>query len=196
MELRIPTQEQLEAFYAQDMKTAFPPAELKPINTIERMWKNGTYRPWCLFGGNDIVGACFLWLGNPGWALLDYLCVSARHRNKGIGAQILSKMLELESRLTILGECELPSSAPDPDMAERRLAFYARNGAKTAGYETAMFGVPYKTIYWSASSVDDKTLMEQHRYIYQGLFSEEKFADFIRIPYDPAESLVRTPWQD
>ena len=27
-----------------------------------------------LFDGDEIVGECFLWLGRPGWALLDYLC--------------------------------------------------------------------------------------------------------------------------
>ena len=96
------------------------------------------YRPWCLFDGDEIVGACFLWLGRPGWALLDYLCVSADHRNRGIGALLLSMLLEQEPDLTIFGESELPSHAPDPVMAEHRLGFYARNGAKTAGYETVL----------------------------------------------------------
>ena len=45
----------------------------------------------------------------------------------------------------IFGESEIPCYAPDPAMAERRLGFYARNGARTAGYDTEMFGVPYKT---------------------------------------------------
>ncbi len=40
-------------------------------------------------------------------------------------------------------------------MAERRLGFYARNGARTAGYDTEMFGVPYKTLYWAEGKVDE-----------------------------------------
>lgn len=74
--------------------------------------------------------------------------------------------------------------------------FYARNGAKTAGYETALFGVPYKTLYWSKKPVDDSVLMEQHRHIYESRFSPEKLDRFIRIPYDPAEPLVATPWEE
>lgn len=81
-------------------------------------------------------------------------------------------------------------------MAEHRLGFYARNGAKTAGYETALFGVPYKTLYWSKKPMDDSVLMEQHRHIYESRFSPEKFDRFIRIPYDPAEPLVATPWEE
>lgn len=71
--------------------------------------------------------------GAAGWALLDYLCVSADHRNRGIGALLLSMLLEQEPDLTIFGESELPSHAPDPVMAEHRLGFYARNGAKPPG---------------------------------------------------------------
>lgn len=196
MELRIPTSEQLKSVYEGQLKQAFPASELKPLQSIEELWRDGLYRPWCLFDGDEIVGACFLWLGRPGWALLDYLCVSADHRNRGIGALLLSMLLEQEPDLTIFGESELPSHAPDPVMAEHRLGFYARNGAKTAGYETALFGVPYKTLYWSKKPVDDSVLMEQHRHIYESRFSLEKLDRFIRIPYDPAEPLVATPWEE
>ena len=164
MELRIPTSEQLKSVYEGQLKQAFPASELKPLQSIEELWRDGLYRPWCLFDGDEIVGACFLWLGR--------------------------------SDLTIFGESELPSHAPDPVMAEHRLGFYARNGAKTAGYETALFGVPYKTLYWSKKPVDDSVLMEQHRHIYESRFSPEKLDRFIRIPYDPAEPLVATPWEE
>ena len=83
MELRIPTSEQLKSVYEGQLKQAFPASELKPLQSIEELWRDGLYRPWCLFDGDEIVGACFLWLGRPGWALLDYLCVSADHRNRG-----------------------------------------------------------------------------------------------------------------
>ena len=171
MELRIPTSEQLKSVYEGQLKQAFPASELKPLQSIEELWR-------------------------AGWALLDYLCVSADHRNRGIGALLLSMLLEQEPDLTIFGESELPSHAPDPVMAEHRLGFYARNGAKTAGYETALFGVPYKTLYWSKKPVDDSVLMEQHRHIYESRFSPEKLDRFIRIPYDPAEPLVATPWEE
>ena len=96
MELRLPTSEQLSMVYERDLRASFPPAELKPLAAIERMWQEGWYLPYCLFDGGEIVGECFLWLGEPGWALLDYLCVSPAYRNGGTGALILEKMRERE----------------------------------------------------------------------------------------------------
>ena len=159
MELRMPTPEQLRTVYAADLKESFPASELKPLRAIEQMWADGRYYPWCLFDGDEIVGTCFLWMGHPGWALLDYLCVSSRRRNGGIGAVILEKMLEREQGSIILGESEAPIHAPDPAMAERRLGFYARNHARMAGYDTEMFGAHYKTLYWADAPVSDGRLM-------------------------------------
>ena len=86
MELRIPSVEQLRTIYDRDLKEAFPTAELKPLRNIEKSWAEGWYKPYCLFDGDNIVGEAFLWLGHPGWALLDYLCVSSIRRNGGVGA--------------------------------------------------------------------------------------------------------------
>ena len=92
MELRIPSVEQLRTIYDRDLKEAFPTAELKPLRNIEKSWAEGWYKPYCLFDGDNIVGEAFLWLGHPGWALLDYLCVAADRRNGGLGSVILEKV--------------------------------------------------------------------------------------------------------
>lgn len=104
MELRLPTLEQLRTVYDADLQGAFPAAELKPLRNMEELWEAERYRPWCLFDGDEIVGECFLWLGHPGWALLDYLCVSPRQRNAGLGAAILQKLRETEPDTVIFGE--------------------------------------------------------------------------------------------
>ena len=62
-------------------------------------------------------------------------------------------MLEKEAGTVIFGESEVPELAPDPAMAKRRLGFYARNGARTAGYDTEAFGVAYKTLYWASGEM-------------------------------------------
>ena len=124
MELRIPTPEQLRRIYETDMKEAFPAAELKPLAAIEKMWAEGWYKPYCLYDDDGMgpIGTGFLWLGHPGWALLDYLCVSAGWRNDGFGGEILRLLAETEPGTVIFGEAEAPIHAPDPAMAERRLA--------------------------------------------------------------------------
>ena len=163
---------------------------------MEEMWAEGRYRPWCLFDGDNIAGEAFLWLGHPGWALLDYLCVAADRRNGGLGSVILEKLREAERGNVIFGESEIPCYAPDPAMAERRLGFYARNGARTAGYDTEMFGVPYKTLYWAEGKVDESALMEEHRFVYASTFAPDKFRRYVRIPFDPNGTPgERVSWQ-
>lgn len=197
MELKLPTLEQLREVYQADLIPSFPAAELKPLHAIEAMWRDGCYRPWCLFEGEEILGEAFLWLGNPGWGLLDYLCVSSGRRNSGTGGRLIRQMLEKNQDLRILGESELPETAPDPAMAQRRLGFYKRNQARTAGYDTEMFGVPYKTIYWADAPVEDAELIRQHRWIYQSRFSPEKYEKYVRIPRVPGEAPAsRVPWDE
>lgn len=196
MELKLATPEQVREIYERDLKVSFPPAELKPVKNILEMMEAGCYRPWCLFDGEEIVGECFLWLGRPGWALLDYLCVSPKCRNGGLGSVILQKLREAEGDTVIFGESESPADAPDPAMAERRLGFYARNGLRTAGYDTEMFGVHYKTLYLAAAEVDEAALMREHRFVYENTFAADKFRKYVRIPYDPdAAPGAKVPWQ-
>lgn len=183
MELKLPSPEQLKAVYEKDMKEAFPAAELKPLHAMESMWQNGWYKPYCLFDGEAILGVCFLWLGRPGWAIIDYLAVTENARNGGLGAKILQMIRDVEPDLVLFGEAEAPEDAPDPAMAERRLGFYARCGLQTAGYDTEIFGVHYKTLYLPGHAFTDDELMAQHRFIYQNQFSPEKYAKFVQIPY-------------
>ena len=176
MELKLATEEQVAMVYERDLIPSFPPAELKPLANIQAMCRDGCYRPWCLFDGEEIAGECFLWLGHPGWALLDYLCVAQGRRNGGAGA---------------------PVHAPDPAMAERRLGFYARCGLRTAGYDTDVFGAHYKTLYLSEGPVPDGRLIEENRFIYQDRFPKEKYDRYVRIPRDPnAPPVPQVPWNE
>ncbi len=188
MILKIPTLEELRVFYNTDMKEAFPPAELKPLAAIEKMWREGWYKPYCLYDddGMGLVGGAFLWLGHDGWGLLDYLCVCAGWRNDGFGAEMLRLLPQAEPGMVIFGEVEVPEDAPDVEMAKRRLGFYARCGLRTAGYETEIFGVHYKTLYLADRMVDDAELMDEHKFVYQNTFTAEKYQKYVRIPYDPA----------
>ena len=198
MELKIPTPEEVRDFYNTDMKEAFPPAELKPLAAIEKMWADGWYKPYCLYDddGSGPIGCAFLWLGHDGWALLDYLCVSAGWRNDGFGAEILRLLPRVEPGTVIFGEAEAPIHAPDPAMAERRLGFYKRCGLRIAGYDTELFGVHYKTLYLADREVEDDALLAEHQFVYRNTFTHEKYAKYVRIPYDPATpQRARVDWE-
>ena len=82
-------------------------------------------------------------------------------------------------------------------MAERRLGFYARNGLRTAGYDTDVFGAHYKTLYLWPEPLPDAALMEENRFIYQNRFPREVYDRYVRIPRDPgAEPLSQVPWNE
>lgn len=197
MEFRLASREQVAMVYERDLKPSFPPSELKPLANIQDMCRAGCYRPWCLFEGEEIAGECFLWLGRPGWALLDYLCVAEERRNGGEGARMLRQLRQAEPETVILVESEAPVHAPDPVMAERRLRFYARNGLRTAGYDTDIFGAHYKTLYLWREPLPDERLMEENRFIYQNRFPKEKYDRYVRIPRDPAaEPGKLVPWNE
>ena len=112
MELRIPSPEQLRTIYDRDLKESFPAAELKPLRNMERMWADGWYKPWCLFDGDNIVGEAFLWLAHPGWALLDYLCVSPGCRNGGLGSAFFQKFMEKVTDTVIFADSDFPEYSP------------------------------------------------------------------------------------
>ncbi len=198
MELRIPTPEQVRYFYNTSMETAFPAAELKPLTAIERMWQEGKYKPYCLYDDDGMgpVGCAFLWLGHPGWALLDYLCVDPGWRNDGFGGEMLRLLRQVEPGTVIFGEVEVPADAPDPVMAERRMGFYARNGLRLAEYETEVFGVHYKTLYLADGDVAEEELMREHDFVYRSSFTPEKYDRYVRIPFDPnGERTAQIPWE-
>lgn len=196
MELRTATLPELKAVYETHLRPAFPPAELKPLRAITDMVDDGCYDPLVLTDGDEIAGACFLWLGVPGWALLDYLCVSSNRRGGGSGGEILRLLRARYAGWIIFGEAEEPASAPDPAMARRRLGFYARNGALTAGYDTEAFGVRYKTLYWADGAVSDEDLILQHRFLYESRFGAERFAKYMRIPLpEGAKPRPAVPWE-
>ena len=186
MEMKLPAEAQLTEIYKRDLKISFPPAELKPLREMKHEMARGEYRPWCLFDGDEIVGEAFVWTHVPGFALFDYLCVTESRRNDGLGSTLIQKLVESERGNVLFGESEIPDYAPDPAMAERRLAFYRRNGARQAGYDTCEFGVPYHTLYWSEREVGDDELAAAHAACYRSSMPKLIYNKYIQIPWEPS----------
>ena len=195
MEMKLPTEAQFDAIYTRDLLASFPLAELKPRQEMLREWRRGEYRPWCLFDGDEIVGEAFTWTHVPGFALFDYLCVTPRRRNDGLGSTLIQKLVEAERGNVLFGESEIPRYAPDPAMAERRLAFYRRNGARQAGYDACEFGVPYHTLFWAERVVGDDELCAAHAATYRSSIPHLLFDRYIQIPWEPSMGVPKKrPW--
>ena len=195
LEMRLPTEAQLKKAYKRDLKPSFPAAELKPLREMLAEMKRDEYRPWCLFDGDEIVGEAFVWTHVPCFALFDYLCVSQERRNGGLGSTLIQKLVESERGNVLFGEAEIPEYAPDPALAERRLAFYKRNGARQAGYDTCVFSVPYRTLFWADRPVDDAEMAAAHAACYRNSLPRPVYDRFVTIPWEPSMGIpTNFPW--
>lgn len=195
LEMKLPTEAQLRTVYKRDLAPSFPLAELKPLREMLAEKRRGEYRPWCLFDGGEIVGEAFVWEHVRGFALLDYLCVTRSRRNDGLGSTLIRKLVETEKASVLFGESEIPEYATDPAMAERRLRFYLRNGAKRAGYDSCVFGVPYRTLFWSEQAADDEKLSAAHAATYHSSIPRPVYDKCITIPWEPSMGVPKKiPW--
>ena len=152
------------------------------------MTKEGYYHPCALFRDGEPVGFICFWLNEP-YILIDYLCVPKDIRNGGIGAQMIRLARETYPENTVfIGEVEAPTGKPEEDdIILRRLGFYARCGAVTLGYDTALFGVHYKTIVWSNGEIDEAEVLRRHDEIYRRRFTPEMYEMAIQIPLRQGE---------
>lgn len=191
MHLRTMTPEELKQAYETDLREAFPPAELKPLRAMEAMRERGVYDPLGLSGGDgEILGYILLWKHEDGrYMLIDYLCVPSGKRNGGVGGKLLAAAIAHYPADTVfIGETEAPTGDPARDgMILRRLGFYARNGARTLGYDNALFGVHFKTICWADPMPEEAEILRKHQEIYLQQFGREKYDRFIQIPLLPGE---------
>ncbi len=192
------TDPELSAAYESVFREAFPPEELKPLFAIARMRAEGQYDTLGLFADGRPMGYICCWLDLP-YVLIDYLCVERSHRNGGIGAMILEEIRKFYPPETVfIGEVEAPTGDPEADkMIFRRLGFYARCGAKSVGYDCALFGVHYKTIVWSENTVDEAELCRRHDGFYRRNFTPALYASAIQLPLKEGEKpFDRRQWDE
>lgn len=194
MNLRILTPAELRTVYETDLREAFPPAELKPLAAMEALRAKGLYDPLVLEdGAGTMLGYILLWRHENGrYFLIDYLCVPAAGRNRGTGGRLLAAAIaRYPADAVFIGESEAPSGDPAADeLILRRLGFYARNGAKTLDYETALFGVRFKTICWADPMPEEAEILRNHQEIYLRNFGPKKYKQYIQIPLRPGEAVL------
>ena len=201
MDLKRLNPDQLQLAYETDLREAFPPAELKPLSAMTEMMARGVYEALALYEEGDAapLGYVLLWKHVDGrYLLIDYLCVPARRRNGGIGAKLLHTLFDAYPTETVfIGESEAPTGDEAADeMILRRLGFYERNGTTILGYDTALFGVHFKTIAWCKAGLpSEEEILQKHREIYLERFAGSKHEKMIQVPLHPGEKPVeRTDW--
>lgn len=201
MRLKEMSGEELRRAYETDLSEAFPPSELKPLAAMERLRAAGLYDPLCFLDEDGTpLGYILLWKHEDGrYILVDYLCVPAGRRNGGVGGRLLRAAIAHYPPDTVfIGESEAPSGNPESDgLILRRLGFYARNGAKTLGYDTALFGVQFKTLCWASPLPAEAEILRKHQEIYLRQFGQEKYDRYLQIPLRPGERVKPvTDWTE
>ena len=191
MKLHHMNSDELRRAYETDLTEAFPPSELKPLSAMEVLREKGLYAPLCLLDDDgSALGYLLLWQHEDGrHILLDYLCVPARQRNRGIGARLLAAMRAHYPPDTVfIWESEAPTGdAQQDEMILRRLRFYQRCGAVVLNYDNALFGVHFKTLCCADPLPDEAIILQKHREIYLHHFGQERYDRFIQIPLHPGE---------
>ena len=200
--LRILTPEELALLYDAEMRDAFPPAELKPLASIEKLRALGRYEPLGMFDGEGtLLAYCLMWTDPEGsYPLIDYLGVPAALRNRGLGGRALALVKEHFSAAGgILADVEA-EEAGDPaerDLRRRRLGFYARCGFVTLPYDSALFGVHYKVLLLPNGPADPARALEDHQTLYRRQFRTGAFRRYVQLPLQPGEAVIPfTPWTE
>lgn len=158
---------ELEDWYNSELKEAFAENERKPFQDIVNLIEEGKYEVWGIFETNNLLGYASLWKAQDiPLILLDYLGVSAKLRNKGIGADILKRLKALgvpivtESELPVKGDLDSENS-----IRVRRINFYKRNGFVPA-YEMATCGMRWQAFLVNADDFSIEAIMKWHKDLY------------------------------
>ena len=136
-------QEQITAVYHEAMEQDFPANELKPLRMILQLMESGDYDSLMITNEGITVGYVLLMFpGREQVGLIDYLAIYPEQRSLGFGGKVLQKLKEYYPDGILYLECEHPTDAPKPQLAERRIRFYERNGAVRIPLESKVFGAP------------------------------------------------------
>ena len=190
MELKILSNELLLLWYEKFLKEDFVSDEIKPIENILTLVKNGRYEVYGVFQDDEIIAYASFWKKeNINLVLLDYLGVSKKYRNQGIGSKILVLIKEMLGNIPYVVEAEIPtgSSLEEDKIRKRRIEFYERNGCKKV-YLMATCGMKWQTLVNSKNEIDQKELAKLHRELY-----EEKRTD-VKIPVSIDENIEKAFW--
>ena len=190
MELKILSNELLLLWYEKFLKEDFVSDEIKPIENILTLIKNGRYEVYGVFQDDEMIAYASFWKKeNINLVLLDYLGVSKKYRNQGIGSKILVLIKEMLGNMPYVVEAEIPtgSSLEEDKIRKRRIEFYERNGCKKV-YLMATCGMKWQTLVNSKNEIDQKELAKLHKELY-----EEKRTD-VKIPVSIDENIEKAFW--
>lgn len=122
MELKEISTEEFDWIYS-GIEDNFIRSERRPYNSAKKVFKKGEAKFYHAVSSGNKIGLICLW-ELDGFCFIEYLVVYDKYRNLGYGSEILSVIKTRWENIVL--EAEPPIS----QIAERRLAFYEKNGFK------------------------------------------------------------------
>ena len=184
MELRILNKTELRELYTTDAHRDFPESELKPLDVVEKLYREGNYEPIGFFENEMLVAYALQVIRENGKSvLLDYLAVTPEYRNCGIGSAVLKTL-----RKHYRGKCEYiviesehPAEAPDKTAALRRLDFYKRAGGILTDTQVRLFDVLFLIFILPCSDKLSVSASEELEKIYRVTVPHELYDSVVDI---------------
>ena len=179
MKLQRLNENQITKLYQEHMVVDFPKDELKPLSMILKSVQEGFYDCFGLFENEKIVGYTFM-VKQENSYLIDYIAIFPEHRNKGVGANLLTLIDDyLGDADRIIGEVEDPAYTDDEEqktLQTRRLGFYLRNNCYDTGLRVECFGVKFIIFEAGKTRCRDKDeVWDLYSLFYKKFLSEERF---------------------
>jgi len=176
---------QITKIYETHATKDFPLNELKPLNIILRMLKEGIYVGLGLYHQNELTAYAMLVKNEKrGTLLLDYLAVISDYRAAGIGSIFLEQLKNYYSGWrAVLLECESECTAPNQEKfltRKRRIDFYIRNGCLRTGVKSSLFGVEYEILCLPLNDQQSDSAAELKE-IYQMMFPASVMKEKVRL---------------
>ncbi|WP_051207764.1 GNAT family N-acetyltransferase [Butyrivibrio sp. AE3006] len=169
----------VERIYTERLIFDFPRDEQKPLDVILKAMDKGIYECLGLWYEDEVIGYAFLVKKDKDY-LIDYLAISPKKRNQGIGGKALQLLSEYFADVdTVILEIEDPDrtdDAAEKELQLRRRAFYLRNNCKDTGVRAFCFQVPFQILVLGQNKTEDlEKLKELYQSFYRMVLPKEIF---------------------
>lgn len=186
MNIALLSEQQIKSIYNDRLLKDFAKDEIKPLNTLLKLFKSNNYKAFGAFCGSELIGYAFLMITNDGEILLDYYAIVPQFRQKGLGSEFLKRLIKtLREYPALIFEVERVLSAKDEAQRltrEKRVEFYLKNGAEKTGVEATVYGVDYSIMCFPINEkADDSRIKSAMHKFYSLTISEEKYSKYVSV---------------
>ncbi len=179
MDYRIATIEEIEHIYNTFMIEDFPPAELKPLESIKYAVKRGWYKVFTAYDGDTIKGYANIADCGGKIGFLDYYAIVKEYRGTGVGSEFFKALSLLSGSDCIILETESVESSRNKEeetTRKRRIAFYEKSGCMNTGCMYNVFGVEYNLFINRSMNLTAELLariLSAYEYAYAAILRRE-----------------------